>query len=261
MKVAVCLSGEPRQYKFCKDSHFEYILNKYECDTFFATPSYEGNYTAWTGEQLEKTIVDVDDLLDIYKPIKYEILDPSNYPDYKLFHTEWDVNSPQRNKFYSSWRQWYMIMKSFEQIDNIENYDIIVRLRFDLLLDYKIDLRLRGESADKIWSCHDSNDACGSDWMPDRIVWGVPSLMKKWMTGFMYIEDYWEWHNYTDDSNRELIAENLNHFHCIKQGLEYELYKDESGQVAKSINHYLFKTELGVNNYKLLKGITEDRNE
>ena len=74
MKVAVCLSGEPRQYKFCKDSHFKFILNKYECDTFFATPSHEGNYTAWTGEQLEKIIVNVDDLLDTYKPIKYEIL-------------------------------------------------------------------------------------------------------------------------------------------------------------------------------------------
>ena len=42
---------ETKVNEFCKDSHFEFILNKYECDTFFATPSHEGNYTAWTGEQ------------------------------------------------------------------------------------------------------------------------------------------------------------------------------------------------------------------
>ena len=259
MKVAVCLSGEPRQYKFCKDSHFEFILNHYDCDVFFATPFSEGDYIAWSGEKIEKKIIDINDLCDIYRPKKYEVLIPENYPKHEIFDY-WDVSKHPWNKYYSSWRQWYMIMKSFQLIEDVENYDIILKLRFDLLLDFKINLALSSADSKSIWSCHDSNRNCGHNWMPDRIVWGIPSIMKKWMEAFLHIKKYWEENDYKDDQSRELIAENLNHWHCVKQGLEYQLYKNENGEILESINHLIFKTESGVNNYKLSTGVIKDRN-
>lgn len=131
MKIAVCISGQPREYQKGFLSLKETILDKFDCDIYFHT---------WKGKPGEKFDCSHDgsrglvgeyhdfeeDLINLYKPVDFIVEEPMVFSpnfDFSAENLRCGVNpSSTCSMFYS-----------IEQANKLINkdYDLVVRTRFD----------------------------------------------------------------------------------------------------------------------------------
>jgi len=128
MKVAILISGQPRNFeKGFWELHDKY-LSRYDCDVFFHT---------WNGDKFvasqffsappNEYSMDSEwklKLIDLYKPKKFlfedqTTFDPSGYKD-----PVW------RQSLNNTMSMFYSLHKAFSLVDN--SYDMYIRTRFDL---------------------------------------------------------------------------------------------------------------------------------
>lgn len=122
MKLAVCLSGQPRfldgpQIHSLKQN----LLDKYDCDVYCHTwwspdlPSYETSYNG----VLQAKADTIDTLQHVFRPKRLQYEAPlQNLP-----------HPSNMRSMYESIRRSYLL------VDTSINYDFIVRLRYDIFLD------------------------------------------------------------------------------------------------------------------------------
>lgn len=139
MKVALCISGQPRLVKTGFLTQNKYILEKYNVDVFIHT-WYDGgemNLVECGGSYAVDNTV-IDDVISLYKPKKI-IVEPQkkdfpqithNFPGPPIF--------PQLSMFYSMMRV-NDLKKDYENELNFK-YDVVIRSRFDSGLLKDIDL-------------------------------------------------------------------------------------------------------------------------
>jgi hypothetical protein len=157
MKIALCLSGQPRFFKTSYTLLKKYILDSYDCDLFIDTwninihESVEGLYRYKDEGSLEE-------LYNIYKPriFKVESLDEKieeisfNFEKKVLSKDfqklNWPSHIPSTNHFIS--RYYCMLYKiyncnkiknEYAKIHEI-NYDITIRARMDLVYEKSPDI-------------------------------------------------------------------------------------------------------------------------
>ena len=133
MKVALCLSGQIRNWKKCFDSIEKQILEKYNCDVFIHTWNTIGNpvphhYDINFKHNLE--LIDMD-ILKKYHPKKIKI----DFPNYELFK-----NKIPNSRFYNTLMMWYSVYNSNKlkceyEYENNLIYDVNIRCRFDTLFE------------------------------------------------------------------------------------------------------------------------------
>jgi len=156
MRVAVCLSGQPRSV----DVTFLYIYNNIikpnNADVFIHTYFDKDNL------YMEKTHLDrdnctiepsiIDTILELYQPKAYLVEKPKNFSKINLKMTEFRLKRSRELNKHKNWTdeehtkhiikqtmsQYYSIYKSNELKENYANengfvYDFVIRLRFDLV--------------------------------------------------------------------------------------------------------------------------------
>jgi hypothetical protein len=141
MKVALCISGQPRLVKTGFLAHQKFILNKYDTDVFIHT-WYDENTDVINecGGVYEVNENIIKEITDLYKPVKYIIEKQKTdliqvthpFPGPPIF--------PQVSMFYSMMKS-NDLKTEYEKENNFE-YDVVIRSRFDSGLLKDIDLTI-----------------------------------------------------------------------------------------------------------------------
>jgi hypothetical protein len=139
MKIAICVSGQARNFKQSYNSLKTHLLDKYDCDVYFhtwKTPHFESTNFGFGNNQYTLTDNDYNDLIQLYKPKNYIIEKPIVFDASRIKCPIW------RQPLNNTLSMFYSIYKSIQLVEG--EYDYIVRTRFDI--DYsKFNLELPQE--------------------------------------------------------------------------------------------------------------------
>lgn len=150
MKIAICLSGQPRFFKSSYVLLKKYILDLYDCDLFIDTWKFNEIKESVKGLYRYKDEGSLQELYDIYKPKVFKVEDFEERMEKKSLEFEskvlskefqrqyWPSHIPTDNHFIS--RYYSMLYKIYNsnKIKNeyakthAINYDITIRARMDL---------------------------------------------------------------------------------------------------------------------------------
>jgi|688.fasta_scaffold56004_2 hypothetical protein len=147
MKIAVCVSGQPRTWESCYPRWIEILASQGEVDFFFHLWDYNTLpnllSTVGDGMKLEDELLSDDEktrLIETFKPKKY-IFESRKDIQY------WNCNIPVKHQF-GAWtkEQFYSLyycslLKRQWELENDFRYDVVIRLRADLwfLDDFKLN--------------------------------------------------------------------------------------------------------------------------
>jgi hypothetical protein len=150
-RIALCLSGHTRSFLKPYYALQKFLLDKYNIDVFIHTWAYDGNltYSQDASGNLRKIIenrtkVNEETLKLLYNPKKITIEDPAlntfmaNVPK-RIKSNYYKSKGPVMNNF-NAWCQMYSIsfvnqLKIQYEKDNDFEYDFVIRMRFDHILD------------------------------------------------------------------------------------------------------------------------------
>lgn len=132
MKIAVCFSGQIRTGVVSSKSIKSYLGTLYQYCDFFIHSWDINTYTGYSGSNIfrdnEKVSDDtINDIINIYNPKKIEI---ENFNEIKDTISSFDTIK-------YLWYSYYMSVKykrEFE-IDNNFKYDIVIKMRFDMIFE------------------------------------------------------------------------------------------------------------------------------
>lgn len=127
MKIAVCISGQPRNFKKSYTSLKSNFLDKYNCDIFFhswKTSNFESTNFGGGNHQYNLSEKNYKELVNLYKPKNYILEQPITFDDSGYKCPIW------RQPLNNTLSMYYSIYKSFQLVKS--NYDYIIRTRFDL---------------------------------------------------------------------------------------------------------------------------------
>jgi len=136
MKIAICVSGQPRNFRQSYKSLKKYLLDKYDCDVYFHTwkaDTFESTNFGFGNHQYDLNRDDFFDLISLFEPKKYSLETPITFDasDYRCPIWRQPLNNTL-SMFYSNYR-------AFQLVES--EYDYVVRTRFDI--DYsKLNLEL-----------------------------------------------------------------------------------------------------------------------
>jgi hypothetical protein len=136
MKIAICISGQPRNFKQSYESLKKYFLDKYDCDIYFhtwKTPNFESTNFGFGNNQYSLTENNYNDLIQLYNPKKYILEAPILFDASNYKCPIW------RQPLNNTLSMFYSLYRAFQLIE--DSYDYVVRTRFDI--DYsKFNLEL-----------------------------------------------------------------------------------------------------------------------
>jgi len=131
MKIAICISGQPRNFKQSYMSLKKYFLDKYDCDIYFhswKTPTFESTNFGGGNHQYYLEEEDYNELIELYQPKKYILEHPIVFDASGYKCPIW------RQPLNNTLSMFYSIYKSFQLIEG--EYDYVIRTRFDI--DYSL---------------------------------------------------------------------------------------------------------------------------
>lgn len=187
MKVAVLLTGHIRKpfIELCYNQIRSLICDRHDTDIFISTWDIDNDDHSVTKESNFKNTTNL--VLDLYKPKNYFIENTEQF--YKNRFAS--LNPEGRHLaggalWVERWRdQWHMVKKGWELIDNPEQYDVIVRIRFDLYLK-TLEFNDLG-SGPNIFLI-----PCPHVGLTDHFAYGSPAVMEKYCKAFDYIQSMYE---------------------------------------------------------------------
>jgi len=127
MKLAICISGQPRNFKQSYESLKTYFLDKYDCDIYFhtwKTDSFESTNFGFGNQQYNLNEKDFNDLINLYQPKNYILENPIVFDASGYKCPIW------RQPLNNTLSMFYSIYRSFQLIEG--NYDYVIRTRFDV---------------------------------------------------------------------------------------------------------------------------------
>jgi hypothetical protein len=127
MKIAICISGQPRNFKQSYESLKTYFLDKYDCDVYFHTwksDSFESTNFGFGNYQYNFNKDYYYILNFFYQPKKYILENPIAFDASGYKCPIW------RQPLNNTLSMFYSIYRSFQLIKG--DYDLVVRTRFDI---------------------------------------------------------------------------------------------------------------------------------
>jgi hypothetical protein len=204
MKVAVCLSGQPRFAEHAYPNIYETLIKPNNADVFFhcwydkelvGKPYVNYHVNGWdysnNKSQYQNNMDEL--LLNLYKPKKYIFENEKNFIDTKLelddilkTHARHYTREYFVNMLYSSW---YSINKSNllkEQyrLENDVKYDFIIRARFDTTLNHIINCSM----LNKEYLYTDTRPSLPPRMIEDWFAIGSNKIMNIYSSAFNYME-------------------------------------------------------------------------
>ena len=231
MKVAVCISGLPRNYEQGFKELKKWFLNKYDCDVYIHT-WYDTKSVFETGhDYLEKktysfTQNDYDKILKLYKPKAYEFQIPIPFD-------ETDIRgSHLKYKLHNILSAAYSIHACYNLVrESGVEYDYIIRYRFDLQFTKYVSpkcifLKDITQLDPNKYNCFKYPDIDGfpqrTSEIDDQFIVSGPQVAEIYSDYFSYIlnyiyidQDYGEWLKTVTSTADKTVAESLLKWHVI----------------------------------------------
>lgn len=198
MKIALCLSGQPRSYRQGFEYHKKNLLDHYDVDVFIHT---------WKGP-------DLNDLISLYKPIWFMQEEPLTQPfDIMYPNTPNAVAHPPR--FTVS--MLYSIYKSYEMKVQYElhkkfTYDWVIKSRTDYALNVKIPFEELDKTKLYIPNCRMVPER---DFGNDQFAFGSSSVMNRRMSIYLNMQHFY-------DQGVQMIGEDMMRAQLHESGLHGE---------------------------------------
>lgn len=129
MKVAILISGQPRNFERGYKELYEMYLSKYDCDVYFHTWS-DNKFTAtqfFHDRPVREYMMEdawMFNLTELYIPTICTFEKPIVFDNTGVVDPIW------RQPLQNTKSMWYSVMKSFALTNN--KYDVYIRTRFDL---------------------------------------------------------------------------------------------------------------------------------
>ena len=131
MKIALCLSGQPRNYELGYQELKKWFLDKYDIDVYLHAWKYTSNIETGHNFTASKTYSfteqDYQNLLELYKPKSWIFQYPIPFDDTDI------RGVPLNYKLSNILSAAYSIRTCFNLLNNFDTkYDLVIRTRFDL---------------------------------------------------------------------------------------------------------------------------------
>ncbi len=195
MKIALCLSGQPRYLEIGYEHLFREFLSKYSIDVFSHlwfdsklknTPfSYTINYPN-RNELWRENLNDL--ILNLYKPKLCLFEEPKQFSFYS--EANYGMGKTNNCSMFYSIQKCNELKLEYERIHNFK-YDLVIRARTDLVIS-NFTLNLNNIDKQKI---HTSSTHCyfpdGTEINNDQIAIGSSPLMDAYSSLYNFLYFYW----------------------------------------------------------------------
>lgn len=177
MKIAVCISGQPRAYAQGYEYMKRNLLDKYDCDIFIHT---------WHNKVYRS-----DDVIELYKPVDFLVentLSKSFY-DSKFTNTPNAAGWPPHatvSMFYSMFQS--LFLKTKHEL-LFSKYDWIVKTRFDYAINGVIPFDQLDINKLYIPNCRMTPMR---NFGNDQFAFGSNMVMTDYMSTYLYMNQYYE---------------------------------------------------------------------
>ena len=177
MKIAVCISGQPRAYAQGYEYMKRNLLDKYDCDIFIHS---------WHNKVYRSL-----DVVELYNPVDFMIentLSKSFY-DSKFTNTPNAAGWPPHatvSMFYSMFQSLFLKTKH-ELLFN--KYDWVVKTRFDYAINGVIPFEQLDKNKLYIPNCRMTPMR---DFGNDQFAFGSNMVMTDYMSTYLYMNEYYE---------------------------------------------------------------------
>lgn len=204
MKIAVCISGQPRAYKEGYEYLKRNLLDHYDCDIFIHT---------WKNK-----VYQTEDVIDLYQPTRHKIDIPltSSNLNVKYTHTPDKENWPPSatiSSFYSTFQT--LLLKIEEEIA-YRPYNWVVKTRFDYALNVRISFEALDSQKLYIPNCR---MVPTRDFGNDQFAFGRTNVMNDYMSTYLNLDHYYRMG--TQMIGEDMMRANLHKYDLIGERLEY----------------------------------------
>jgi hypothetical protein len=231
MKIAVVLTGHSRDFDKTFDSFRQNIFEKYNTDVYFNTWDVNQHSINSVGKfNLAYHQVDKENLIQKLKPYlkkynfeNYSEFEKNRFPNIGLIDRENDVfKVNERAKYHGPFYierirdQWWMVKEAWKLIDDPYSYDVIMRVRFDMNIEF-IEFKNAEFVVPKSIIEYYKIETHWSDYF----AYGKPSAMYKYFHLFSSIENM-----YVDYNFDITHAEQMNEFYMKNYANKIETFID-----------------------------------
>jgi len=191
MRIAVCLSGQPRTWKRAYPTWIEYLSIHGDIDIFYHMWDYNTHPSFAGGLQAEPTLqetklstAELQEIYDTLKPKKHQIESKKEFSPSPVKNPIAWWTKPQ---FYGLKKTAFM--KREYEIENNFEYDIVFRVRTDLVLTHKIEINVP-LVPNTLYTCMNSHDREFDTYRIGDIFYFADSYTYDQMSNFYYGLDY-----------------------------------------------------------------------
>lgn len=201
MRIALCISGQPRSFKAGYEYYKKNLLDKHDVDVFIHT---------WHTSNM-----DWYNVVKLYDTRFYEIGHPlPEQLDQKYTHTPDAKKWPPRFTISALYSQFRSSLLKIDREVETQQYDWVIRTRFDFALPVEIPFdRL---SKDNLYMPPCRTKAFG-DWLGnDQFAIGSSDTMNRYMSTYLNIDRYY-------NSGAEMIGEEMLRSNLVESGLNEKI--------------------------------------
>lgn len=199
MRIAVCISGQPRAYKQGYEYLKRNLLSHFDCDIFIHT---------WHNK-VYRTM----DVIKLYKPVEWLAENPLS----KSFYDDKFTNTPNAkgwpphatvSMFYSAFQS--LLLKTKHELAH-SRYDWIIKTRFDYAINGVIPFNTLDVKQDAVY-IPNCRMVPTHDFGNDQFAFGNSRSMTEYMSTYLYMQQYY-------DAGEQMIGENMMSANLKRAGL------------------------------------------
>ena len=217
MKIAIVMTGHAKGWQRTYEGLQTCILGQHDVDIYIST--WDVDNAGRSGGADDYPAFNTTPMMDLYKPKKFCVENHTKYhenrfPTLSFEEREHDVFKVDAHaKTHGSYwvermrDMWYIIKKGFQLIENPQEYDIIMRLRFDIVFDeitfQKIEVPVFIGVSEALMHVH------------DLFGYGPPDKMAVYFHLFDYIETMYRKDNVNIAHSDEMLGTYLMKYNNI----------------------------------------------
>lgn len=205
MRIAICISGQPRAYEKGYEYLKKNLLDKYDCHVYIHT---------W-----ENPVYDVDKVAKLYAPKgfiaeKYHI--DKDFLNKKYTNTPNAKDFPPANAVFQYYSIFQSCLLKIENEIEYSQYDWVVKTRFDYALNGVIPFASLNKDFIYIPDCR---KVPSRDFGNDQFAFGSSSVMNKYMSTYYHLENFYN-EGY-QMNGEEMLRATLRLYGLVGEKLQY----------------------------------------
>jgi len=235
MKIAICISGQARNYEKGYQELKKWFLDKYDCDIYIHTwkdkkiirSNFDENFTPSHSYELNDN--DFDQILKLYQP-------KAHYFQYPIKFDINDIKGKLNRRFNNLMSAAYSIQACYDLVkESGIKYDLVIRYRFDLQFtdwvspdcQFLTDITQLDPTYIHAFKYHVENGIEGRPGeIDDLFAIGGMNVMEVYSNYFSYLlyytwkdEGYMDWLNYLVTDPDPMVAESYLKYHLVKNNI------------------------------------------